>query len=35
MQYKNLVFKHFHQNIRPIWTNDWDNIAYWEESEQT
>ena len=33
-QNKNVVFKHFHQNIRPIWTNDCDNIAYWEESEQ-
>ena len=34
-QNKNLVFKHLHQNVRPIWTNDWGNIAYWEESEQT
>ena len=31
---KNVVFKHFHQNIRPIWTNDWDNIVYCEESDQ-
>ena len=31
---ENVVFKHFHQNIKPIWTNDWDNIVYWEESEQ-
>ena len=20
--------------MRRIWTNDWDNIAFWEESEQ-
>ena len=20
--------------MEPIWNNDWDNIAYWEESEQ-
>ena len=20
--------------MRPIWINDWDNIAFWEESEQ-
>ena len=29
---KNVVFKPFHQNIRPIWINDWDNMGYWEES---
>ena len=31
---KNAVFKHFHQNIRPIWTNNWNKIAHWEESER-
>ena len=38
----NVVFKHFHQNIRVYprskkkhaLTNDWENIAYWEECEQ-
>ena len=37
----NLVFKHFHENIRAYprskkaaLTNDWESIANWQESEQ-
>ena len=34
----NAAFKHFHQNIRSrkkfALTNDWKNVACWEESEQ-